>query len=75
MMSYRFVAVFAVVAAAGLPSVTMWTEAMAEIIVMLVTIGILLNVTLTNNSLTRTLTDSPTQNRRFRVEEGTDYHG
>ena len=40
-----------------------------------VTFGILLNVTLIYNLLTKTLTDSPSRNRRFRVEEGTDYHG
>jgi len=54
-MSYRIVAVFAVVAAAGLLSATIWPGAMAEMIVMLVTFGVLLNVFLTNNSLTKTL--------------------
>ena len=53
LMSYQVVAVFAVVAAAGLLSVTLWPGAMAEIIVMLVTLGFLLDVSLTNNSLTR----------------------
>ena len=56
-MSYRIVAVFAVVAAAGLLSVTIWPGAMAEIIVMLVTLGILMNVALTYNSLIETLTN------------------
>jgi len=32
-------------------------------------------VALTYNSLTETPTDCPIQNRCFRVEEGTDYHG
>ena len=58
-MSYRIVAVFTVVAAAGLLSATIWPEAMAEIIVMLVTLGILLNVALTYNSLIGTLTNGP----------------
>jgi uncharacterized membrane protein YagU involved in acid resistance len=58
-MSYRIVAVFAVVAAAGLLSVTLWPGAMAEIIVMLVTLGILMNVALAYNSLIGTLTDGP----------------
>ena len=53
LMSYRIVAVFAVVAAAGLLSVTLWPGALAEIIVMPVTLGVLLNVALTNNSLTK----------------------
>ena len=43
--------------------------------VMPVTLGFPLNMALTYNSLTKTLTDSPTQNRRLWVEEGTDYHG
>ncbi len=58
-MSYRIVAVFAVVAAAGLLSVTLWPGALAEIIVMFVTLGTLMNVALTYNSLIGTLTDSP----------------
>jgi len=58
-MSYRIVAVFAAVAAAGLLSVTLWLGAMAEIIVMLVTLGLLLNVALTYNSLIGTLTNGP----------------
>ena len=74
-MSYRIVAVFAAVAAAGLLSLTLWPGALAEMTVMPVTLGFLLNVALTYNSLTKTLTDSPIQNRRLGVEEGTDYHG
>jgi uncharacterized membrane protein YagU involved in acid resistance len=58
-MSYRIVAVFAVVAAAGLLSVTLWPGAMAEIIVTLVTLGILMNVALTYNSLIEILTNGP----------------
>jgi len=54
-MSYRIVAVFAAVAAAGLLSVAILPGTLAEIIVMLVTLGVLLNVTLTNNSLTKIL--------------------
>jgi len=58
-MSYRIVAVFAVVAAAGLLSMTLWPGAMAEIIVTLVTLGILMNVALTYNSLIEILTNGP----------------
>jgi len=58
-MSYRIVAVFAVVAVAGLLSVTLWPGAMAEIIVTLVTLGILMNVALTYNSLIGILTNGP----------------
>ena len=39
------------------------------------TLGFLLNVALTYNSLTETPTDCSIQNRRFKIEEGTDYHG
>ena len=74
-MSHRIVAVFATVTSAGLLSVTLWPSTLAEMTVMLLTLGNLLNVALTNNSLTKTLIDSPIQNRRLRVEEGTDYHG
>jgi hypothetical protein len=55
-MSYRIVAVFAAVASAGLLSVTLWPGAVAVTIVMLVTLGILLNVALIYNSLIGTLT-------------------
>jgi len=58
-MSYRIVAVFAVVAVAGLLSVTLWPGAMAEIIVTLVTLGILMNVALTYDSLIEILTNGP----------------
>ena len=58
-MSYRIVAVFAVVAAAGLLSATLWPGAMAEIIVMLVTLGILLSVALSFNLVSGTLTNGP----------------
>ena len=53
LMSYRIVAVFAVVAAAGLPSVTLWPRALAEMTVMHATLGILMNVAITINSLTK----------------------
>jgi hypothetical protein len=56
-MLYRIVAVFATVASAGLLSVTLWHGAVAETIVMLVTLGILLNVALIYNSLIGTLTN------------------
>lgn len=56
-MSYRIVAVFAAVAAAGLLSVTLWPGVVAESIVVLVTLGILLNVALIYNSLIGTLTN------------------
>ena len=59
MMSYRIVAVFAAVASAGLLSVTLWPGAVAETIVMLVTLGILLSGALTYNLFIRILTNGP----------------
>ena len=59
LMSYRIVVIFAAVAVAGLLSATMWPGAVAETIVMLVTLGILLNVALTYNSLIGTLIGGP----------------
>ena len=70
-MSYRTVAILTGVASAGLFPTILWPGTLAEMTMTFVNLGFLSNVALSNNSLT----NDPSRNRRFRVEEGTDYHG